>query len=154
MVTINGVKAQNLQTQANSSKKPTMNEILSKMQANFEQQTYLEQKNMTTVTQNQSTPDTQSCQTEQKFGFENLSSILQGENGILFNILPMLLSKDSKNMGQEILTRLLQNSGNPTLSKLVSMLTKVNKKNSVSQTSTQQTELQTHKIGEYKKISD
>ena len=38
MTTINGVKAQNLQANPNENlKKPTMNEILNRMQANFEQ---------------------------------------------------------------------------------------------------------------------
>ena len=38
MITINGVKAQNMQANSQECvKKPTMNEILDRMQANFEQ---------------------------------------------------------------------------------------------------------------------
>ena len=134
MVTINGVKAQNLQATQNDDKKPTMNAILSKMQENYDQLTYSSQNSQTKVS-NQSQNSNQTNQTtSQNINIENFTSMFQGENGILFELLPLLLSKDKSKLSQEFMTKMLAKSGNPMLSKLIAMLPKVNKNPIQSQT--------------------
>lgn len=161
MVTINGVKAQNLQAKQDVKIKPTMNEILAKMQANFDQFAYNDQ-NQANYNQSQTNTEksfqnqaNQNNSQNNQSGLDNFGSMLQGENGILFNLLPMLLSKDKSNMGKEIMTRMLANSGNPMLSKLVSMLTKVNKKDFPVQKFEQESNTEnTSKIDDFKRVEE
>ena len=148
MTTINGVKAQNLQANPNENlKKPTMNEILNRMQANFEQCS-----NDTSAVQNQQ--DFSNNQNQNKSPFDNLMSMFQGENSILLSFLPMLLTKQKNaNLGKEIMMKMLANSGNPMLSKIVGILTNIDKKSSVQETEPEITNIETtSKIDEFKKV--
>lgn len=144
MTTINGVKAQNLQANPNENlKKPTMNEILNRMQANFEQCS-----NDTSAVQNQQ----DFSNNQNKSPFDSIMSMFQGENSILLNLLPMLLTKQKNaNLGKEIMMKMLANSGNPMLSKIVGILTNIDKKSSVQEP--EQTNVETaSKIDEFKKV--
>ena len=141
MVTINGVKAQNLQAvQQENVKKPTMNEVLSRMQSNFEQT-------------NQTAQNKQNCsntEAQTKSPFDNIMSMFQGENSILLSMLPMLLTKQkNENLGKEIIKKMLANSGNPMLAKLVEMLSNINKKTNIQ--NTEQT-IQSSKIDDFAKV--
>ena len=79
-------------------------------------------------------------------------SMFQGENSILLNLLPMLLTKQKNaNLGKEIMMKMLANSGNPMLSKIVGILTNIDKKSSVQETEQTNTETAS-KIDEFKKV--
>ena len=151
MVTINGVKAQNLQAnQQENIKKPTMNEVLSRMQSNFDManQNAQNQQKFSNNEQNQNFDSAQN-----KSPFDSLASMFQGENSILLSLLPMLLTKQKNaNLGQEIMTKMLANSGNPMLAKLVGMLTSINKKTDI-QNSEQQT-TQASKIDDFARVEE
>jgi len=151
MVTINGVKAQNLQAlNEETTKKPTMNEVLSRMQANFDQ---LSNTNQPAQNEQNFSNNEKNVNTQSKSPLDNISSMFQGENSILLSLLPMLLSKDksqSQNIGQEIMMKMLANSGNTMLSKIVGMLPKINKKNSIQ--NTEQNITEASKIDAFAKV--
>lgn len=139
MVTINGVKAQNLQAnQQENIKKPTMNEVLSRMQANFEKSENLPTQGEQNFSINQN----------DKSPADGIMSMFQGENSILLSLLPMLLTKQkSPNLGQEIITKLLASSGNPMLAKIVGMLANINKPENIQDSA--QTTTQNSKIDDF-----
>ena len=148
MVTINGVIAQSMQSIQKPDKKPTLNEVLSKMQANYDQ---LNTDDQTLMQQAKTNIDNKECVTPND-GIENIFSMLQGENGILFSLLPALLSKQKNpNLTQEIITKMLANSGNPMLAKLVGILTNV-KKSGVQSTDVEVAESVQPKIDTYYRI--
>ena len=123
MVKINGVKAtESSQTEKNVL--PSMNEILDRMENNFEARKI----NYSNIDSSNLFNDTNNNQKVSTFGNFDLG---QQTNDLkpLLNILPMLLSKDKsfKNNQNEIIKMLIKKSNNPMLSKLFELLPKLSK---------------------------
>lgn len=112
MATINGVLAETIGAKKPEAKTPTMSEILSRMEANFEES-------------QAQIANAQSAKT-----YENVQ--IQGEksaqNDILSAILPLLAKSNSQEeIKQKLIGKLLESSGNPMLAQLLTILPKLKK---------------------------
>ncbi len=123
MVKINGVKATET-SQTEKKVMPSINEILDRMENNFEARKI----NYSNIDSSNLFNDTNNNQKVSTLGNFDLG---QQTNDLkpLLNILPMLLSKDKsfKNNQNEIIKMLIKKSNNPMLSKLFELLPKLSK---------------------------
>lgn len=115
MILINGVKITNADKQIEDLKKPSINEILDKMQVNYNNINFENNKSVNIEKHE-----------EQK--------VNNNDNNLLLTLLPLLLNNkgDSaeilKTQQNELLHGLIKNLNNPLLEKIIDILPKLNKK--------------------------
>lgn len=126
MILINGKEIENKNSsQEQTIKKPSINEILQKMQTNYDNQIY--------ATKQQSTQPNSDAQPQTTSNTEN-------QNNLLLSVLPALLKQkqtptvQTQDVDQnEILKTLLKNLNNPMLEKLFELLPLFSKKTKAQQ---------------------
>ena len=126
MVTINGVKVSNdNQRQENQIQKtPSINEILDKMQNNYNNLNYPDTQKISVLS---------NTETEANTNNNNLNN----DNNLLLSILPLLLNKSGnqadilKSEQNKIFQSMIKSLNNPLLEKIFELLPKLNKKTSV-----------------------
>lgn len=122
MVYINGVKITSAEEKTTEqTKKPSINEILDKMQLNYNNVNYSAGQ-----TEN-------NLHGEQKPEQVSVLSKQSGDNSLLLSILPLLLNKGNnaevlKSQQDELMHTLIKGLNNPLIEKLFELMPKVSKK--------------------------
>ena len=142
MATINGVLAETIGAKKPETKTPTMAEVLSRMEANFEE----------------SQAQIANAQSAKTYKNVQIQGEKNGQNDILTAILPLLAKSNSQEeIKQKLIAKLLESSGNPMLAQLLTILPKL-KKNQNGQKppsdSPKQTESEETKIDQFVKTDD
>ena len=148
MVLINGVKINNNEEkQSEQLKKPSINEILDKMQVNY--------NNMNYANNNQNVDIMANTESKQQTNNTNNST----DNNLLLSLLPLLLNNKSdsaeilKKEQNELLHTLIKNLNNPLLEKLFELLPKLSKKSNIKKVETEE-KIEKPKIESYVKTDE
>ena len=179
MVKINGVKANNIfDIDTKKQKKPTLNQILDKMEDNYQnvniqsnsnnfdkQNTYQNSSGKNYENQNNTNSNlfsnlignlTQNDNTTSAMSFnENQTE----NNNLLMSVLPLMLNNKGKNIknSQELIFKeMIKNSNNPRLAQLVKLLPKLMNNNKPNFTEVQETlqKKEEPKIDSFTKTND
>ena len=156
MAIINGVKINNTkdERQTDAIKKPSINEVLEKMQVNYNNLNnyYIQSNNVSVMSNTEPKEQTSSTNT-------NSSSI---DNNILVSLLPLLLNNKSngastetvKKEQNELFHALIKNLNNPLLEKLFELLPTLSKKNSVKKVEVESVKKNEPKIDSFVKTDE
>ena len=156
MAIINGVKINNTkdEIQTDAIKKPSINEVLEKMQVNYNNLNnyYSQSNNVSVMSNTEPKEQTSSANT-------NSSSI---DNNILVSLLPLLLNNKSngastetvKKEQNELFRALIKNLNNPLLEKLFELLPTLSKKNSVKKVEVESVKKNEPKIDSFVKTDE
>ena len=179
MVKINGVKANNIfDIDTKKQKKPTLNQILDKMEDNYQnvniqsnsnnfdkQNTYQNSSGKNYENQNNTNSNlfsnlignlTQNDNTTSAMSFDENQT---ENNNLLMSVLPLMLNNKGKNIknSQELIFKeMIKNSNNPRLAQLVKLLPKLMNNNKPSFTVVQETQQKKEepKIDSFTKTND
>jgi len=176
MVKINGVKATNsFETQKQKDIKPSINEILSRMETNYQNVHNVKSENYNSTPKSNINNSNISAdifnESEQNTSpasqglFSNILGNVDGgignaDNNLLLSILPMMLTKNKgantlKNSQNMIFKEILKNSKNSRLKQIAELLPKIMQNNSPQMFNTE-TEIKTieNKIDTFKKTDE
>lgn len=183
MIKINGITAtNNFETQKEIQIKPTINEILDRMENNYQNIHNVQNQSYKTNTQSASNNSNnfnaeisnlqnKNVENQSIFssilngnnpnsGFEN-NNLLSDNNSLLLSILPTLLTKNKgvntlKNSQNMIFKEILKHSNNPRLNQIAELLPKIFSNNSTPQmfSTETQTSPNQNKIDTFKKTDE
>ncbi|MGN1221880.1 MAG: hypothetical protein ACI4TT_01435 [Christensenellales bacterium] len=150
MILINGVKVNNSIEKNEQIKQSSINEILDKMQVNYNNMNYAKSNQSVDIMSSKA-----EAQSEQPVNTLNAS-----DSNLLMSLLPILLNQSKensaetlKNQQNELLHSLIKNLNNPMLEKVLELLPKLTKK-SVKKVETESTKKDEPKIDSFVKTSE
>ena len=150
MILINGVKVNKNIEKSEQIKQSSINEILDKMQVNYNNMNYAKSNQSVDVMSSKA-----EAQSEQPVNTLNAS-----DSNLLMSLLPILLNQSKensaetlKNQQNELLHSLIKNLNNPMLEKVLELLPKLTKK-SVKKVEAESTKKDEPKIDSFVKTSE